>query len=141
MTWRTLRIATILIIIQSLLFFPAPVSRAQDRPTESEIKQAQEAADLFLKRLEETGDFSYLIDEMYAGDFIERYLQEQIRDGEEPNSPSDITFVTGIRYKRDLLSKLLENAEHAEIAEHAGHRLKPSACSVHSACSAFSLLF
>ena len=30
MTRRALRIATIIISIQSLLFFPAPVSRAQD---------------------------------------------------------------------------------------------------------------
>jgi len=34
MTSRTIRIAIILIIIQSLLSFPAPVSRAQDDPTE-----------------------------------------------------------------------------------------------------------
>src|SRR5262249_39842129 len=51
-------------IIQSLLFFPAPVSRAQDDPTEAEIKQAQEATNRVLKLLEETGDFSRVIDEM-----------------------------------------------------------------------------
>jgi hypothetical protein len=42
MTSRTLRIATTIIIIQSLLFFPAPVSRAQ---TPAETKQAKEAAE------------------------------------------------------------------------------------------------
>jgi len=65
MTWPTLRIATILIITQSLLFFPAPVSLAQDHPTEAEIKQSQEATNRFLKLMEETGDFSRVIDEMY----------------------------------------------------------------------------
>jgi hypothetical protein len=103
MTSRTLRITTTIIIIQSLLFFPAPVSRAQDSPTEAEVEQAKEAADLFMKLLEETGDFTYVIDEMYAGDFIERFLQEQIRDGAESNSPYDIYFATGITYNRDLL--------------------------------------
>ncbi len=100
MTPRGLRIATTIIIIHSLLFFPSSVSRAQ---TQAEAKQAKEAADLFMKLLEETGDFSYVIDEMYAGDFIERFLQEAIRDGEESNSSSDIEFAFGITYKRDLL--------------------------------------
>jgi hypothetical protein len=42
MTRYALRIASILIITHSLLFIPAPVSRAQDRPTEAEVKQAQD---------------------------------------------------------------------------------------------------
>ncbi|MCI0389098.1 MAG: hypothetical protein MOB07_10095 [Acidobacteria bacterium] len=105
MTWYALRIASILIVTHSLLFFPAPVSRAQDRLTETEVKQAQEVANLILKLLEETGDFSRVIDEMYAEDFIERYLQEQIHDGEEPHSSSDLTFASGLNYKRDLLKQ------------------------------------
>jgi hypothetical protein len=107
MTSRTLRIATTLIIIHSLLFFPAPVSRAQDHPSDAEIKQAQEVAELFLKRLEETGDFSRIIDEMYAEDFIERYLQQQIRESEglNLNSCSDIEFLPGLVYKRKLLKQ------------------------------------
>lgn len=56
-----------------------------------------------MKLLEETGDFSYVIDEMYAGDFIERFLQEKIRESEESNSSSDIEFAFGITCKRDLL--------------------------------------
>src|SRR5262245_57158834 len=105
MNWYALRIATILIIILSLLLAPAPVSRAQDSPTEAEIKQAQEAASLFSNLLEETGDFSRVIDEMYVEDFIERYLLEQIRDGEESNSSSDLYFSPGFFYKRDLLKQ------------------------------------
>lgn len=105
MTWHKLRIATIFMIIQSLLFFPAPVSRAQDHPTEAEISQAHGAADLFMRLLEETGDFSHVIDEMYAGDFIERYLQKQIRDGAESDSSSGIDFAPGLNYKRDLLKQ------------------------------------
>jgi hypothetical protein len=80
--------------------FPTPVSRAQ---TKAETRQAKDVADLFMKLLEETGDFTYVIDEMYAGDFIERYLQEQVRESEESNSSSDIEFAFGITYKRDLL--------------------------------------
>lgn len=103
MTWRTLRIATILIIIQSLLFFPAPVSRAQDHPTQAHAILAQAASDLFLKRLDETGDFSRLIDEMYAEDFVERYLRQQMLEGEESGSSSVIYFAPGLGCKRDLL--------------------------------------
>lgn len=99
-----LRIASILIIVHSLIFFPTPVSRAEDRPTEAEVKQAREAADRFIKLLEETGDFSRVIDEMYAGDFIERYLREQTLD-EESNLSSEITFVSGVKCKRDLLKQ------------------------------------
>ena len=51
MTWYALRIAMILIIIHSLIFFPTPVTLAQDHPTEAEVKQAREAADLFMKLL------------------------------------------------------------------------------------------
>ena len=107
MTWRTLRIATILIIIQPLLFFPATVSRAQDRPrpTQAEIIIAQATADLFLKRLDETGDFSRVIDEMYAEDFIERYIQQQIREGKESDSSSNIYSLPGLVYKRNLLKQ------------------------------------
>jgi hypothetical protein len=103
MTLRALRIATILIIIQSLLFFPAPASRAQDRPTEAEVILAKETADLFMKRLDETGDFSSVIDEMYAEDFIERYIQQEILEGKGSNSSSYIYFPPGFELKRDLL--------------------------------------
>src|SRR5262245_37001028 len=104
MTRRALRIATILIIIQSLLFFPTPVSRAQDGLTQAEIILAKETADLFMKRLDETGDFSSVIDEMYVEDFIERYIQQQISEGKESDSSIDIYFAPG-RYKRDLLKQ------------------------------------
>jgi hypothetical protein len=102
MTRRALRIATILTIIQSLLFFPAPVSRAQDGLTQAEIILAKETAELFMKRLDETGDFSSVIDEMYVEDFIERYIQQQMREGKESDSFTDIYFAPG-KYKRDLL--------------------------------------
>jgi hypothetical protein len=106
MTWRTLRITTILIITQSLFFFPAPISWAQDHPTEAEIKQARDASNRFLKLLEETGDFSRVIDEMYAKDFIERYLREQTRFVEEENSSFfNIMFAFDIECRRDLLKQ------------------------------------
>lgn len=105
MTWRTLRIATIFISIHSLLLFPSPIARAQDRPTEAEVKQAREVADLFMKKLEETGDFSSVIDELYAGDFIERYLRQRALEAEESDSPSDIMFAPGLSYKPELLKQ------------------------------------
>src|SRR5262245_12334047 len=107
MARRALCIATILIIIQSLLFFPTPVSQAQDRPTQAELILAQTTAELFLKRLDETGDFSTVMNEMYAEDFIERYLQQQIRESEglNLNSCSDIEFLPGLVYKRKLLKQ------------------------------------
>jgi hypothetical protein len=105
MTQRALRIATILIIIQSLLFFPTPISHAQDHPTEAELILAQTTAELFLKRLDETGDYSTVIDEMYEEDFIERYIQQQIREGKESDSSSNIYFPPGLVYKRSLLKQ------------------------------------
>ncbi|HEU0185113.1 MAG TPA: hypothetical protein VFS27_07345 [Blastocatellia bacterium] len=105
MTRRILRIATVLVIIQSLLFFPAPVSRAQDDLTNAEIILAQEIADLFMQRLDETGDFSTVIDELYAEDFIERYIRQQIREGKESDSPSNVFFEPGFKIKRDLLKQ------------------------------------
>src|SRR5262245_21749303 len=106
MTSRTLRIATILIIIHSLLFFQAPVSRAQDAPTEAEVKQAQEATNRVLRLLEETGDFSRVIDEMYGKDFIERYLREQTRLVEEEHSSIfKIMFALDIECRRSLLKQ------------------------------------
>jgi hypothetical protein len=103
MTRRILRIAMILVIIQSLLFLPAPVSRAQDGPTQAELVIAQQTADLFVKRLEETGDFSTVIDEMYVEDFIERYIQQQILESKD--SDSDIYFPLWVCYKRGLLKQ------------------------------------
>src|SRR5262245_17208640 len=107
MTRRILRIATILIIIQSLLCFPAPVSRAQDSPcpTQAEVILAQATSDLFMKRLDETGDFSTVIDEMYTEDFIERYIQQQIRESKESDSSSNIYFPPGLVYERNLLKQ------------------------------------
>lgn len=105
MTRRALRIATILIIIQSLLFFPTPVSHAQDRPIQAELILAQEVSDLFMKRLDETGDFTSVIDEMYAEDFIERYLQERISEEKQSNSFSDDFFAPGLEYKTNLLKQ------------------------------------
>jgi hypothetical protein len=108
MTRRALRIAAILlIIIQSLLFYPAPISRAQDHPspTQAELILAQKTADLFMKRIEETGDFSSVIDELYAEDFIERYLQQQILEGKESNSSSVVYFPPGLECNRELLKR------------------------------------
>ena len=107
MAQRALRIATILIIIQSPLFFPTPASYAQDHLTRAELILAQTTAELFLKRLDETGDFSTVINEMYAEDFIERYLQQRISDceGLNLNSCSDNKFTSGVVYKRKLLKQ------------------------------------
>jgi hypothetical protein len=105
MAQRALRIATILIIIQSFLFFPTPVSHAQDNLTQAELILAQTTAELFLKRLDETGDFSTVINEMYAEDFIERYIQQQIREGKESDSSSNIYFLPRFVYKRNLLKQ------------------------------------
>jgi hypothetical protein len=103
MNRRILRIITALIIIQSLLFFPSPISRAQDVPAQARLTLAKETADLFMKRLDETGDFSSVIDEMYVEDFMDRYLRQQILEGKESAPSSSVYFGPGIEYRRDLL--------------------------------------
>jgi hypothetical protein len=59
-----------------------------------------------MKLMEETGDFSRVIDEMYTEDFIERYLREQTRLVEEEHSSFfGIMFAFGIGCRRDLLKQ------------------------------------
>jgi hypothetical protein len=114
MTRRILRITTTLVIIQSLIFFPAPVSRAQDGLTQADIILAEEIADRFMKRLDETGDFSSVVDEMYAEDFIERYIGLY----EDKSSP-DFFFEPGLKIKRDLLKRATaEDWKRLYIAVH-----------------------
>lgn len=98
-------IATIFINLQSLFFFPRIVPRVEDQPTQIEIRQARQTAYLFLRRLEETGDFARVIDELFVEDFIERYVQEQRREVEESGSSGNFAFAAGIECKRDLLDQ------------------------------------
>ena len=42
---------------------------------------------------------------MYAEDFIERYLQERIREEKQSNSFSDDFFAPGLEYKPSLLKQ------------------------------------
>lgn len=100
-----LRLTTIFILIQALLLFPLAASRTQDKPTPFETVQAHEIAALFMKRMEETGDLSRVIDELFVEDFIQRYIQEQQGGPEEANPAATLCFVPGLNYKRDLLTQ------------------------------------
>ncbi len=102
---HALRIATIFIVTQSLLLSSLAAPRTEEKPTLFEGIKAQEISNLFMKRLEETGDFSRVIDDLFVEDFMWRYVQEQKRDAAESNSPAAISFTLGLDYKPELLTQ------------------------------------
>mgnify|MGYP001024047668 CR=1 FL=1 len=72
-----LQLATTFILVHALGFVSLAQQRAEEIPTPVEIRQARETSALFMKRMEETGDFSRVVEELFVEDFIWRYVQEQ----------------------------------------------------------------
>lgn len=103
-----LRLATIFILVQALTLVPLAKPHTEEKPTPLEIRQALEISYLFTKRLEETGDLSRVIDELYVEDFIWRYVQEQKHELADSNFSSDVMFVPGLSYKAGLLMQATE---------------------------------
>ena len=54
--------------------------------TKEEERQAREVAAAFTRRLIETHDFAPVVRELYAGDFMSRYLKEELDSGPHPES-------------------------------------------------------
>ncbi len=93
-------ILIVLICLGSVL----PSTTQQPAPAESQ--RVQQVADLFVKRLEETSDLSQLFAELYASDFIERYIMQQRKSTTKGEAAQTIFFAPGLQYN----SKLLEQA-------------------------------
>lgn len=89
----------------------AQQSPREDAPTPAEKKAAQELAERFTQRWEANGDMGLLLDELYAPDFIERFIEqrkqetihEQGRFGFAPDFMCDaklLASVTPIQWRR-----------------------------------------
>ncbi len=102
---HALRITTIFIIIQSLALFPIAAPFTSEKPTPFETRQAQEISNLFMQRMEETGNLSRVIDELFVEDFMWRYVHEQQREMAESNSSATVLFAPGLNCKKDLLTQ------------------------------------
>lgn len=101
---HALRLTIIFIIVQSLLLHPLAASREEEKPTPVETWKALETTNFFMKRLEETGDFSSVIDELYVEDFIWRYVHDKQMETTDSNLSEAFTFAQGVNCKRNLLT-------------------------------------
>lgn len=95
--------------IQPALQTMVTLPQRQEEITREEAKRMQETADLFVKRLIETGDLAPVIDELFVADFIQRYIKHQKKISQESNALSEIFFAPGLWYKPDLLNQATEN--------------------------------
>lgn len=100
---------TAIFTIQPALQTKVTLPQSQEEITREEAKRAQEVADLFVKRLIETGDLAPVIDELFVADFIQRYIKHQKNISQESNAPSEIFFAPGLWYKPDLLNQATED--------------------------------
>lgn len=98
-------ISTLQPALQTMVTLP----QSQEEITREEAKRAQEVADLFVKRMIETGDLAPVIDELFVADFIQRYIKHQKNISQESNAPSEIFFAPGLWYKPDLLNQATED--------------------------------
>lgn len=100
-----LQLATTFILVHALGFVSLAQQRAEEIPTPVEIRQARETSALFMKRLEETGDFSRVVEELFVEDFIWRYVQEQKQSLKTSDSSATFSFALGLDCKQDLLTQ------------------------------------
>jgi hypothetical protein len=98
------------ILVGFLILFGAqevsslPVHSPQEKLTPEETQAVQDIANLFVQRLEETGDFTVLVKELYTRDFIQGYITQQQKELATTNSLSkEILFAPGLDCKSDLL--------------------------------------
>jgi len=102
MTKVVLCVLSILFCFQSVISSGLVCSFQQISPAESQ--GAQEVANLFIKRLEETADLSRLFSELYAGDFIERYITQQQKSlARDQRASEALFFAPGLEYAPQLL--------------------------------------
>jgi hypothetical protein len=99
---------TAIFTVQSALQPAAPLPQPQEKVTQEEARQAQEAADLFVNRLIETGDLGSVIDELFGANFFQRRIKHQKNLIQRQNASSEIFFAPGLEYKPDLLNNATE---------------------------------
>lgn len=80
----------------------------KDEITAEEKKAANELADRFIQRLDETGDIEPLIKEMFVRDFIRRFVSNEKREGGADPAGVKILFVPGLEVDAKLLDQASE---------------------------------
>jgi hypothetical protein len=80
-----------------------------DEITAEETKAANELADRFVQRLDETGDIGAVVSELFVPDYMERHVREQkLELSEVAESPkrNNLRFVPWIDYSPSLLEQV-----------------------------------
>ncbi len=100
----------ILFAIHESAYLSAVYAQSKDEQlTVEEKKSAQDLADRFINRLDETGDIEPITKEMFASDFIARYVVEQKRKRSlEKPSHGSIFYTSGLNYDPALLDVATE---------------------------------
>src|SRR5438477_5240231 len=82
-------VIAIFFVVCQTAYLPAVYSQTKkDEITAEEKKAANELADRFMQRLDETGDIEPLIKEMFVSDFIQRYVKEEKNKQARENAKS-----------------------------------------------------
>lgn len=98
------RFLSVLLCFQSVFSSALAYSIQQTSPAESQ--GVKEVANQFIKRLEETADLSLLFSELYASDFIERYIKQQQKNVARDQRASEaLFFAPGLEYAPQLLKQ------------------------------------
>ena len=100
-----------ILYIFSLLFccqpgFASLPNYGTQQPTPAETRAAQEVTNLFLSKLEATGDLASLFSELYVGDFIDRYIKQQRKHLLAGQTSQPIFFAPGLEYQPQLLEQV-----------------------------------
>ena len=94
----------ILCVFQALFVASVEVYSVQ-QPTPAESQSAKEIAVLFSARLDETADISRLFRDLYADDFIERYIKQQKNSTKNQGASHTVFFAPGLQYRPQLLEQ------------------------------------
>ena len=99
-------IAVLSAVFVSGLLSEAVAQTKEEVVTAEEKKAAQDIADRFTDRLDETGDVDIVAKELFISDFVERFIQEE-KNGESVNTEKarNIHFVPWLSYKTEMLDQ------------------------------------
>src|SRR5258708_3682194 len=81
----------------------------KDEITAEEKSAANELADRFIRRLDETGNIEPLIKEMFVNDFMQRYVSEGKHQMAVEPDTKRILFSSGFEYDPVLLDKATDD--------------------------------
>src|SRR5258706_10385675 len=100
------------LVVYHAASLPAVYGQAKkDEITAEEKKAANDLAERFIQRLDETGDIEPLTKEMFVSDFMQRYVAENKHEVAAGHEGKRILFATtGLEYDATLLDQAGEDA-------------------------------